>query len=381
MTDFNHTSSLDQGGFKNTVRTSTEKLDRETKAKQQITDIMEKTPGLDRSALAAYMDASFSVKHDDPLNPPQLRSTFVPPPFESIAKALTMQDVDSRTRYAADRVKEFRARKRTLEQEQVINNDRLAALDKMMEWSEGPFRIEKPSGSLFHKLKECWLAKDTLSDDPGLAEPFFSGDPNIFIIEHDWAKAFSGASDFDGGEWPLPYDLCVFEFQISGKRIIVLSMLAEGRGIISAIAMHIGGSYWSISKFGDMSLPPSGLDEIGDRDKLYPINLILHQNVRALCIALDAEVAVTSVTRAPHRLNSIRERQGKPLLADFHTVDLAKRSRIEALPSDGEHEPRWKVRLHFRRGHWRHFQKHKTWIKWMLVGSPDLGFIDKHYRA
>jgi hypothetical protein len=37
-------------------------------------------------------------------------------------------------------------------------------------------------------------------------------------------------------------------------------------------------------------------------------------------------------------------------------------------------------RLHFRRRHWRHFVNHKTWIKWTLVGDPDLGFIDKDYR-
>lgn len=36
--------------------------------------------------------------------------------------------------------------------------------------------------------------------------------------------------------------------------------------------------------------------------------------------------------------------------------------------------------MHFRRGHWRHYQDHRTWIKWCLVGDPDLGFVDKHYK-
>jgi hypothetical protein len=48
--------------------------------------------------------------------------------------------------------------------------------------------------------------------------------------------------------------------------------------------------------------------------------------------------------------------------------------------ADGEREPGRKKRLHFRRGHWRHYETHKTWIKWMLVGDPDLGFIEKQYR-
>lgn len=36
--------------------------------------------------------------------------------------------------------------------------------------------------------------------------------------------------------------------------------------------------------------------------------------------------------------------------------------------------------LHFRRGHWRHYGEYKTWIKWMLVGDPELGFVDKMYK-
>jgi hypothetical protein len=37
-------------------------------------------------------------------------------------------------------------------------------------------------------------------------------------------------------------------------------------------------------------------------------------------------------------------------------------------------------RLHFRRGHYRHYPNHKLWIRWCLVGNPDLGFIDADYR-
>lgn len=35
---------------------------------------------------------------------------------------------------------------------------------------------------------------------------------------------------------------------------------------------------------------------------------------------------------------------------------------------------------HIDRAIWRRFETHKTWIKWTLVGDPDLGFIEKHYR-
>lgn len=102
--------------------------------------------------------------------------------------------------------------------------------------------------------------------------------------------------------------------------------------------------------------------------------------IRAICVALEAEVAATEVVRTPHKLNHARERRGRQPIFSYHTVNLARRSRVERLPADADHEPAWRVRLHFRRGHWRHFENHKTWIKWMLVGDPDLGFVDKHYK-
>lgn len=103
----------------------------------------------------------------------------------------------------------------------------------------------------------------------------------------------------------------------------------------------------------------------------------LWDQVRAICISLDAEIAVTTVERAPLALNEKRQKAGKPPLSDFHVVDLSKRHRV-ANSADGAGEGS-KKRLHFRRGHWRHFETSKTWVKWCLVGNPDLGFISKSY--
>lgn len=103
----------------------------------------------------------------------------------------------------------------------------------------------------------------------------------------------------------------------------------------------------------------------------------LWDQVRAICIALDAEVATHSVIRAPHKLNEKRSRDGKPPVSDYHVVDLARRHRV-ANPS-GAVGGVGKKRLHFRRGHWRHYETTKTWVRWCLVGNPDLGFIQKSY--
>jgi hypothetical protein len=108
---------------------------------------------------------------------------------------------------------------------------------------------------------------------------------------------------------------------------------------------------------------------------------LLLTNIKAACISLEAKVAEIEVVRAPHKLNAARERRGKLPISDYHIINLARRQQVEPLPLEHKLEahPR-SPRLHFRRGHWRHFVNHKTWINWTLVGDPDLGFIDKHYR-
>lgn len=75
-------------------------------------------------------------------------------------------------------------------------------------------------------------------------------------------------------------------------------------------------------------------------------------------------------------------RQGKMPLYDYHVVSLAARKRYAArLPEPGDQDvERRHVRLHFVRGHWRHYENHKVFIKWHMRGDPDLGFIDKEYR-
>lgn len=247
-------------------------------------------------------------------------------------------------------------------------------------WAEQkpfPSVLQSPKPSAWHKVREAYAASRILwgkseADAEGhlrlkIGEDYgsiFADEPQVILIEHDWARAFKGATDFDQGEFPLPYDRCVFEFRLAGKRVVVLTFSHQ-----CTVITEIGIGYWVASDLGD-------LPEIKDLSRYG----ILYDNIRAVCIALDAEVAVTEVVRAPHRLNIAREKQGKLPVNDYHVINLAKRSRVEALPS-GEHEAKWHPRLHFRRGHWRHYENHKTWIKWCLCGDPDLGFVDKEYRV
>lgn len=245
--------------------------------------------------------------------------------------------------------------------------------------------LEKLGESFWHKITEAWANGTAFHLFEGdlmvKAEPTFLAVPKVlqsFVVQHDWSAAFAKATDFEGGEFRLPYEAQVFEFRVSGRRVAV-SVIAEGGAPISAMlylefsgGFILGGMYrW---EHGAWVFAFRGLI-----DCVAGVMELCGRQIRAVAIALEAEVAVTEVVRAPHKLNARRERKGKSPLLDFHTISLANRHRT-ARPLEHAVGERAKVRLHFRRGHWRHFATSKTWINWMLVGDPELGFIDKQYR-
>lgn len=236
--------------------------------------------------------------------------------------------------------------------------------------STPPYLMSKPNGSQAHSWLEAELRDDIIYLDKNL-KPYIASEAlstasiefirnaQIFVVEHDWAAAFKNA-DVDHGEVRPPYDLSVFEFVINGVRMLYVAANHEPCRVETIFLKYKTG--WAA---------------LGETPAVEPY-LMMRAQVRFICIALDAEVAKTDIIRAPHKLNSARIKRGDPPLYDYHVVSLVKRSRPEALPSTAGTGAR--KRLHWRRGHWRHFSDHKTWIRWLLAGDPDLGFIDKHYR-
>jgi hypothetical protein len=249
----------------------------------------------------------------------------------------------------------------------------LDELKTLNEWFDQPPRLvlERNDCSRLHRLKEAAKAGRIVDGAKKGTTGIIEGAHHIialehvFVVKHDWASAFSNAQDISG-EFKLPYSQCVFEFRLDGHNVILwgqefnLQEYEEKQSFTCFIEM---GEYWYS--------PPMNVA----RDDFMRF---AWDQVRAICIALDAEVATHTVVRAPHKLNEKRTRDGKVPLADFHVIDLAKRHRV-ANPS-GATGAGGRKRLHFRRGHWRHFETSKTWVKWCLVGNPDLGFIHKSYK-
>lgn len=237
----------------------------------------------------------------------------------------------------------------------------LSVLEPYAEWIQLKPALEQNDCSRLHRLREAAAAGKLMNPEGGTEQEdpgWLNADFKTFVVRHDWGNALEHAEGIDDS-WRLPYEVCTFEFRVTGRNCIV-AVAQRDESLKSTMFIEFG-EYW---------LNPSNCT---------PAFEMMWSQVRAICIALDAEVAVTEVIRAPAKLNEKRAKAGKPPLPDYRVVDLARRHRI-ANPAASAPGTGTKKRLHFRRGHWRHYETSRTWIKWQLVGSPDLGFINKHYR-
>jgi len=316
----------------------------------------------------------------------------LPRQFEKVIQDSDLTDVAAKVAEIIEQVPEGKERRRLLHkmrrmldkeetgiQRDIKSNENkrqflssaVEAAEKIEEWFDRGYKLQKPVGTMMHAFQQALVdgniynlqAKDARLGDIQEWEEIAQS-ASVFMIQHDWATAFQNAKDYLGGEIKLPDDACAFEFRISDRHVIVFATDADGTFYLQyAIQVRKG---WLV-------LP---VDSSGNEGSLFEF---VSRQIKAIAVALDAEIATTEVVRAPHKLNHARERAGKLPLVSYHVVNLARRSRAAPLPAD-DHEPAYRVRLHFRRGHWRHYEDHKTWIKWMLVGDPELGFVDKEYR-
>lgn len=264
---------------------------------------------------------------------------------------------------------------------QIAHLDRIkvAAYD-VMDWLEAPHVLGAAAASAFHKVgpqNTMVLTKDRSFLPPEI-EAAQTGQLGVFLIQHDWAGLLASA-DVDQGGYRLPFDYCCFEFDISGRRVCALIACENGEpyrmipiiratgGWLIPVSYSLNGTSLTAEyEHTDAPEPPPGLAQV------------IMAHVRAVAITLDAEVVNSEVVRAPHKLNIARIKRGERPIYDHHVLTLNRRPRPTSLPApgaSGHHK-----RLHFRRGHWRHYPTHKTWIRWCLVGDPTLGFADKDYR-
>jgi hypothetical protein len=256
--------------------------------------------------------------------------------------------------------------------------------------------LERPQGSSLHHFLD-WIKDspawhewvrwmDWTDEVKGLLDLYQS-----FVVEHDWAAVLKGK--MDEGDFPLPFDGTCFEFRISSLRVLFLVSVGPGGNMSSDVECkmvvgvngrwHINADrfYFQDGRLFSRTLKRAVEDEVPEQwgwaDEFLSL---VGRQVKAICVMLDAEVATVQTIRVSEKLNSIRERKGKAPMKDYHVVSLARRHHASPMPEGHVVTPGTRKRLHFRRGHWRHYQDHRTWINWMLVGDESLGFVDKEYR-
>jgi hypothetical protein len=231
--------------------------------------------------------------------------------------------------------------------------------------------------SAFHKIGPDNTMMATKTSHPLPPELAAAQDamPGVFLVQHDWASLMARA-DVDQGGYRLPFDYCCFEFSISGRHVCALVASDRGEPYRLIPFIRAVGGWLIMQSFAmrDGVLTPEGGECHDDTPSL---SALLASQIRAIAITLDAEVVQTELMRAPEALNVARLKRNERPIYDHHILRLARRDRPAPL---SVHSPGSHRRLHFRRGHWRRYPSHKTWIRWCLVGDPALGFADKDYR-
>lgn len=246
----------------------------------------------------------------------------------------------------------------------MVRRDCLEAAVKAAEWALLPqHKLEMNDCSRLHKLVEAAGSAHVLRWD-GVPYDYERGildGASVFVIRHDWAAVVNIEDAKDGDDSiPLPAPVSVFEFRISDRTVVVMAHEASWTSLVEI------GDYWVVPEEG--AVCPPGFE-------------YAYRQMLAASVVLDAEVATHEVKRAPEALNKKRAAAGKLPLYDFHVIDLSRKKGKAAPPLGGYNETGKHKRLHFCRGHWRHYPDHKTWIRWCLKGDPDLGFVDKEYRV
>lgn len=210
-------------------------------------------------------------------------------------------------------------------------------------------------------------AIDRINSNGDLVDININSFPNLedapaFVIQHNWCEILKDIGDITDEEVRLPVLGCVFEF--SFRMMHVIFFTDDDLDLIFIFSKLPSGRWTGY------------LTELKEAETQNFNVCEVWKQVKAMCVALDAEVVETEIIRAPEKLNRKRIKKGKKPRNDYHIVNLTRRYRISN-PHGGHSGI--KHRLHFRRGHWRHYEDHKTWVKWCLAGDPDLGFVDKHY--
>lgn len=265
----------------------------------------------------------------------------------------------------------------------------------LREWARGPLVLERPQGSSYHHL----LNYDDVACGSHETMRQLSarhGEPQLFVVERDWARAFQGY-ELGEGESPLPFAHCCFEFRISGVRILAM-LNTEDTGNIYMFCVYGRGGVWVVDDYGywigDGLFRPVKVAPNSDHEEFPRVAKMVWDNVRVACIMVDANVAETVAHTPGHGLLKKMSKSGRTTPRDHYIIDLKKVVHRHG-GGGGGGTSGVKQRGHFRRGTWVHytdadsgqvqyaddggFWHSRTWRNWHFAGDPN-NLITKEYR-
>src|SRR5258706_5349491 len=210
--------------------------------------------------------------------------------------------------------KDMKVDKRRREQERgALERERrrvrriLAALEEVEgKINASGLRLEKPPAPSFPDLRravshsdamylgkdECKLERTEELDRRWEKEVFRH--VNHFVVEHDWAAAFARA---DLGDFKLPYGFCAFDLHVSGFSVVGFAFQDDGDSKVGFSISVKSSSGWMLPPLEAMTIDDAEL--IKRTDGIGALLMFVAKQVRAVSIALDAEIAVTAGNRAP----------------------------------------------------------------------------------
>lgn len=249
------------------------------------------------------------------------------------------------------------------------------------EWTALPdLPMGKPVGSAYYKLKDAFQNLKVIdgTDDKRPNAWFFKDDPHIILVEHDWSRAFSGATDFEAGAFRLPFPNCCFEFVLGGKRVCALVKERDEGTSMRPFICH--KDLWVAGLQYDLHDDQWDLTGGGFLKQHEHLAAVISEQIRAISIVLEAGAFEARKVDPSPKLNKARMKRGEMPLLAHHVLTISPERVARRERTHEGHDPKWRTRLHFRRGHWRRYETHKTWVRWTMVGNPDLGFVDTSYR-
>jgi len=254
----------------------------------------------------------------------------------------------------------------------------------LREWLAKPMVVGRPDVPLMHQaMKQLQLTPvtvDIASRKFELKKQPIQEMPSI-IVEHDWAALVQAES---GGEWRPPFNWQAFEFKISGLHLIAIVYdTTENNDFIMSVCIRDPAKNWHYpyEMIGIMPDSWKFLTTTGSVSPFRSLYDLLHRQIRACCIMMDAEVAVREPIRAPHKPSDPkRDRVPLPPMT-YHVLKLAKHYRAaprDPLEANADYEKRTSPRLHFRRPHWRRMPdsvEMKYITNYTDKKIPDVSFI------